>query len=64
MIAYNYDANAILVELKTNRQDEYIVTAWTTNNKKLLDVGVQPNTYILDNECSGDLKNHVYKKRH
>ena len=59
MISYNYDANVILVESLKNRQAASIVTSWTTINKKL--AGVQPNTYILDNECSGDLKTTLKK---
>ena len=55
MIAYDYDTNAILVEAFINGQAASIITVWTTINKKN-DAGVQPNTYILDNKCSGDLK--------
>ena len=61
MVAYNYDANAILVEALKNRQAASIVDAWKIIHKKFNDAGVQPNTYILDNECSGDLKNAFHK---
>ena len=61
MVAYNYDANAILVEALKNRQAASIVDAWTLINKKLNEAGIQPNTYILDNECSSELKKAFHK---
>ena len=63
MVAYNYDANAILVEVLKNRQASSIVSAWKSLNKKFHDAGVQPNTYILDNECSADLKFEFLKEK-
>ena len=35
---------------------KWIVDAWTILNKIFQKAGVQPTTYIMDNECSGDLK--------
>ena len=62
MMAYNYDTNTILVEALKNRQASSIVSTWKLTNKKFHDDGVQLNTYILDNECSADLKSAFLKE--
>ena len=56
MVAYHYDGNAIRIEPLKNRQAGTIVDAWTKINATFAAAGAQPNTYILDNECSVDLK--------
>ena len=56
LVIYDYDSNAILVELLKNRQAETIVTAWKKAVKILERQGIQPKLFILDNEISADLK--------
>ena len=56
MVAYYHDSNVILYEPTKNRCARTIVTAWEKLNKKFLVVGARVETYILDNECSKDLK--------
>ena len=58
MIAYNYDANCILVEPLKNRQGQSITTVWNTMHKQFSIAGVDPHIYVLDNEVSSELKRH------
>ena len=55
-VAYHPDANAILVEPLKNRQAATIAAAWTTITNRLKNAAMKPNTWIMDNECSSDLK--------
>ena len=57
MIAYHPDANGILIQPIKNRQAQTLVEAWSKINLRLETAGLKPNTWILDNECSKDLKN-------
>ena len=56
LIAYNFDANAILAEPLKNRKG----TTITEGFKKLHDIfyraGVAPAVWVLDNERSGELE--------
>ena len=61
MIAYNYDANAILAEPVKNREAKSLADAWETLHKKFENCGVSPTNYVLDNKCSQLLKN-AFKK--
>jgi len=56
IIIYDYDRNAISVELLTSRTAGDIQKAWLKINNKLKRSGAQPNMYIMDNEASSDLK--------
>ena len=56
MVAYCYDGNAILAQPLKNREAKSIVDAWTVINDRLTKVGLKPKSYMLDNECSKDLK--------
>ena len=57
LVAYHPDANAILLEPLKNCTATKIVNAWTKINNKLKACALKPNTWILDNECSTELKN-------
>ena len=57
MVAYNPDTNAILTALLKNRKGSTIKNAWEEINNKLKLEGVKTNIWILDNDCSEDLKN-------
>ena len=63
LVAYHYDANAILATPVRNRQKETLVTAWSTLNRRFSAAGVQPTTYIMDNECSDDMRNALEKQK-
>ena len=63
MVAYNYDANAILAEPVKNRQALTLTTAWRIIDNKFKTAGVQPRTYVMDNECSNDLKQALQKEK-
>ena len=39
-----------------NRESSSLTAVWTIINKKIEFAGVQPNTYIIDNEASLELK--------
>lgn len=55
-ILYDYDANAILAEPIKNRNVSTIKQAWTKIHSRLKMSGNKPELYIMDNECSNDLK--------
>ena len=59
LVAYHYDANAILAQPIKNRSATTITTAWKIINKSLQTTGNSPNTYILDNEASAELKTAI-----
>ena len=62
-LLYNYDSNAILTEPIKSRSASEIKQAWinlhTTLNKK----GIFPNTYIMDNKASKDIKQAITKHK-
>ena len=62
MVAYNYDANAILTEPMKNREAATLLEAWKIINENFVNAGVRPNTYVMDNEISNDL-NKRFKKQ-
>ena len=53
LICYSYDASAILAHPLCNRTVPERVKGWEVLNEHLHSAGVQPERYILDNECSG-----------
>ena len=57
MVAYHYDANAILVEPMKNRSAMHLTNAWKALNKIFDQAGIQPRMYILDNVANLELKN-------
>ena len=56
LVGYNYYANAILVEPLKKRQAKTIAEGWENINQQFATSGVQPHTYVLDNEVSNTLK--------
>jgi hypothetical protein len=56
-IMYNYDTNSIHSQGIKDRHSNNIIDAWETTFKLLKFTGHAPKLHILDNECSGDLKN-------
>ena len=61
LVGYNYDVNSILVEPLKNRQAKNISDIWDNINKQFSTEGVQPQTYVLDNEAPKTL-NKSFKK--
>ena len=61
LVAYHFDANAILVDALKNREAKTITEAWENINNRIKKGGLQPNTYILDNECSNMLRDAFHK---
>ena len=55
-VGYHYDSNAILAEPLKNRTASEITKTWKIINNKCAQAGVQPNTYVLDNDISNDLR--------
>ena len=55
-IAYNYDANTISSKAIPNRKSDTLHSAWQELHQQFEKAGVAPNTYILDNEFSGDIR--------
>ena len=56
LVVYDYDSNAILAEPLVSRKGSEIRRGWQTIHNRLKHRGVAPNFYVLDNECSDDLK--------
>ena len=56
MVAYHYDANIILIQPIRNRQAATLTVAWKIMNNRLVKSGVDPKLYMMDNECSDNLK--------
>ena len=61
LVVYDYDSNAILVEALSSRTAGEIKRGWECIHQRLNNRGVAPNLYILDNECSADLKHSMTK---
>ena len=62
VIAYHYDANAILGMPIKNRQAATITAAWKAIHSKLSKAAAAPSIWVLDNEASMDLKTAMEKK--
>lgn len=58
---YNYDANCILVKAIKNREAATLLEAWEETHARLTKNGHTTHTHILDNECSGMLKQALTK---
>ena len=56
MIMYDYDSNEILVEPVKNRQATTICNAFFNIQRVLKARVSKPKFYIMDNDCSSDLK--------
>ena len=53
---YDYDGNKILTEPLKSRQVKVIATAFTKCYERLTTYGHAVQLFVLDNECSNDLK--------
>ena len=62
LIAYNYDGNTITAATLRNRNASTISTAWKKLNDEFEKVGISPNTYIIENEASDDLKTAMHSQ--
>ena len=56
LVGYNYDANEILFKPLKKRQTKTITEGWEKINQQFVAAGVQPHTYVLDDEVSNTLK--------
>ena len=63
LISYHYDANAIQGIPLQNRKAATITNGWFKLHQRYDNAGIPPNTWILDNETSRDLKAAMSKKR-
>ena len=63
LVAYNYDANSILAEPIPNRKAHSMTSAWEKIHNIFQEAGVAPNTYILDNEFSKDMRTAFNEKQ-
>ena len=61
-IMYDYDSNAILVHTLKTKQAHEIKHAWLTLTNRLMQTGHVIKHYVLDNECSFDLKRAIKKQ--
>ena len=50
-----------MAESLKNREAQTIVNAWTKLNARVELAGLQPKKYMLDNECSNDLRSAFEK---
>lgn len=63
MVMYDHDANAILAEALKNRQAKTLVDAWERLHQKLTVHGHVTTNFVLDNECSAELKAAMKKHK-
>ena len=56
---YDYDSNAIVFEPLKNRQTKEMTRAFNNCCKQLKIIPATNNLFILDNECSSDIKNII-----
>ena len=56
LIAYVYDANAIIAEPLRNKQAKTITDAWEKVQKRCSRAGLDTSTWILDKETSATLE--------
>ena len=56
MVMYEYDSNKIQAGPIKNRQAATIANYLIKMHKILKSIGRKPKVYIMDNECSSDLK--------
>ena len=61
LVAYNYDANAILAEPIKNKQAKTITTAYEKMHRNFIQAGVAPHTWVLHNERSGEIESAFEK---
>ena len=61
VVVYDYNSNAIVVEPIKSRHAKEIFNVYTKCEEKLSRNNIKPKLYILDNECSGDLKLGIIK---
>ena len=62
-VLYDYDTNAILFDSLKNRQAKEITKAFDKCIAKLSKNLLLPKLYIIDNECSADLKLAIIKNK-
>ena len=60
-VMYDYDANAILTYPLKSRQAHEITSAWKTLHAQMTRHGHNISNFILDNECSGELRKALAK---
>ncbi len=53
------DSNAILVEPMKNRKDAKMIRVYNALMLRLKRAGIVPKKYVLDNEVSKNMKNHI-----
>lgn len=63
LVVYDYDSNAILTTPLQSRAAATIRKGWEHLNETLTKSGRKPNLYILDNECSAELKHTMNKNK-
>ena len=63
LVIYDYDSNAILVEVLKSRSGTDIKNAYMSIYTKLASRGCAPRTFILDNEISSELTQAFTKKK-
>ena len=63
MIMYDFNANDILCAPLKNRQAKTITEAWESLHSRTRKHGHETKNFILDNECSNDLKLALKKNK-
>ena len=58
-VGFHCDTNAVLVEPIKNTQADSLIDAWTKMKARFVKAGVQPHTYIMNNEISRQIKDTV-----
>jgi hypothetical protein len=61
MVLIEIDSNAILVEAMKNRTAGEMIRAYLVLVTHLRNAGVTPKMHILDNECSEEFKEQIWK---
>ena len=61
MVMYDYDSNAVLARLFKTRKAKELVETWTKLYNDLTRSGYITKCFILDNECSNEMKTVLNK---
>ena len=63
LVGYHYNTNCIIVEPLKNIIASTITSAWTNLHKTFEQAGIAPNTYIMDNDTSGEFMRAIKENK-
>ena len=63
LVGYHFDANCIYGKAIKNRTATTLTAAWQSLHDLFAKAGAAPNTYVMDNEISRDLKEALHNNQ-